>query len=141
MWMNEVITTKWNQRWRSVVTDGTNPVGGVTYEFFKTIEERRKCSNLPDYITSQFLTGHGNEFQYYRGRFEINGETDKMCRYCGGMEQTSIHLVRDCNRFAVERHNFYSSIPGEDQLVLNRYFTDKNFGEFNKFVKTIHKNL
>ncbi len=63
--------------------------------FFPTLEHRRLVKRLPlNFVTTQFLTGHG-KFRQYLHRFRLVG--DPSCE-CGEL-QTSHHLLLDCPIF------------------------------------------
>ncbi|KAI2795346.1 hypothetical protein BLOT_016794 [Blomia tropicalis] len=53
---------RWEERWSSATT------GRLTWKFFPSIEDRRAWKHIPDYIETQFLTGHGS-FNHYLKAF------------------------------------------------------------------------
>jgi hypothetical protein len=96
------IINTWNSQW----TNGNN--GSITKDlFFPDVHSRLKCTQfLPDFITTQFTSGHGKFRSYFR-RFHIKVENGFECT-CGG-EQTVEHLLFDCptfgnRRFCLEMH-------------------------------------
>ncbi|CAN0599895.1 unnamed protein product, partial [Ectocarpus sp. 12 AP-2014] len=84
-----VADREWAQRWHD------SPNGSGTKIFFPTLEHRRLVKSLPlNFVTTQFLTGHG-KFRQYLHRFRLVG--DPSCE-CGEL-QTSHHLLLDCPIF------------------------------------------
>jgi hypothetical protein len=96
------IINTWNSQW----TNSNN--GSITKDpFFPDVHSRLKCTQfLPDFITTQFTSGHGKFRSYFR-RFHIKGENGFECT-CGS-EQTVERLLFDCpvfgnRRFRLEMH-------------------------------------
>ena len=129
-------TTAWDERYR------TSTDGRETIPFFPTVLHRKKCSNIPDFITTQFMSGHG-KFHYYLTRFNI--EHDKRCEFCVEPEQTSLHLIKECPRWALLRNDLDSHIcriTNSNQLILpSVYCTDRFYRHFRNFVYKIYNDL
>jgi ribonuclease HI len=132
--MSEETFSRWNQRWQRTTK------GRTTSLFFPTIEDRRKCSNVPNFVMTQFMSGHGKFHKYLT---KVTIEHDPRC-HCGPAEQTPIHLIKDCPAFAQQRLVFESrinEITNSNQISLNLYCTDKCYNEFHKFVTKIYNQL
>lgn len=82
---------KWNARWR------TSKKGRWTRIFFPTIEHRRTAKHFsPNFITTQFVSGHG-KFNKYLSKYRIRGPRCK----CGRIQNCS-HLIFDCKHLTVD---------------------------------------
>ena len=94
------IMQKWNSQWLDC------PKGTLTKElFFPTIYSRVNCQHVvPNFVITQFLTGHG-KFGHYLHGFKI--KEDSMCQ-CGHENQTVQHLVFDCPLLWSDRYELES---------------------------------
>jgi ribonuclease HI len=133
-----IMTQEVNNDWEALWTASKN--GRVTSRFFPTVMDRKKCSNIPDFIMTQFMSGHGKFHKYLT---DVTVESDAKCE-CGALEQTPIHLIMDCPRWVLERLNLESRIcemTNSNQVSLSIYSSDKFYREFYRFVSTIYKQL
>lgn len=94
---------EWNERWVN------SDKGILTKElYFPTVYDRNKCKVItPNFVLTQFLTGHG-KFGEYLNRFHI--KDDATC-ICGEESQDVKHVLYDCPVFCRERY--------ELELLLN----------------------
>ena len=83
----------WNQNWL------TSENGRRTKVFFPSVYCRLSLDIRMDFISCQFLSGHG-KFGEYLSRFRIR--SDSYC-WCGAADQDPVHLVCRCPRFSRER--------------------------------------
>ena len=93
------VTHQWNEHW-------INSAKGSTTRnlFFPTIYSRFDSKYLfPNFILTQFLTGHG-KFKTYLVRFKLILDTD-IC-LCKESVQTASHFLFDCNVFNRQRYSF-----------------------------------
>jgi len=77
------------------------------------------------------LTGHGN-IKSYLHRFHISG--DPMCP-CGKGEQTTEHIIYDCERLKKERGRLRAVVnnwPTSKRIIITRYY--KEFAKFNNSI-------
>ena len=86
---------EWDNRWTSATT------GRTTYKFFMNIAARRELDRIPDYVRTQFFTGHGF-FRQYLHRFKRSDHDRCVC----GEQQTSWHLLTECPQFLSKTINF-----------------------------------
>ena len=131
--LNQQVATEWETRWQ----DPEETRGAHTRKFFPTIAHRRRCHFIPDYITTQYLTGHGR-FNAYLHRFSI--QEDSQCP-CGRADETPLHLIEDCERTAALKHQLDLQISKEldrTRIELSDYCLDKCYPVFNTFLHTIH---
>nr|XP_027196978.1 uncharacterized protein LOC113791400 [Dermatophagoides pteronyssinus] len=83
----------WDERWT------TSLKGRTTASFFPTINDRKQCKFIPNYIQTQFLSGHG-KFATYLNKMNI--QTSDRCT-CGE-QQTVEHVVLHCPATIYARH-------------------------------------
>ena len=131
--MKERVDAQWNAEWQK--PDETR--GELTRKFFPSIYHRRKCSFIPDYILTQYLTRHG-KFNYYLEWMKIR--TDDRCA-CGEI-QTSLHLMEDCVVTADLKHDFIKEMEyalNRTNIGLQDYCLDDGIKIFKKFLYDVHK--
>lgn len=90
--------------------------GSITKLYFPTVNHRMKLKDFKlDFITTQFLTGHG-KFNQYLNRFKSvsSAECD-----CGHQDQTVVHLILDCSRFSYERFHFENNLSSINSNITN----------------------
>ena len=83
----------WDERWTTSIK------GRTTASFFPTINDRKQCKFIPNYIQTQFLSGHG-KFATYLNKMNI--QTSDRCT-CGE-QQTVEHVVLHCPATIYARH-------------------------------------
>jgi hypothetical protein len=92
------------QMWQRSWTQTTK--GGTTKEYFPHIEGRIKLKlNHTENLTT-ILSGHGN-IKAYLKRFQ--NSDDSTCP-CGKVEQTTDHIICDCDRLSKERDKLKAAI-------------------------------
>lgn len=88
----------WQQRWNE------SAKGAWTREIIPDIGAwDSRGTKAVNYRLSQMLSGHG-AFKAYLHRFGLRD--NPYCPECPGNEETARHVLCDCPRFEVERHNF-----------------------------------
>ncbi|XP_075679871.1 uncharacterized protein LOC113789201 [Dermatophagoides pteronyssinus] len=75
----------WNDRWQ------TSNKGRITASFFPTIKNRKECRFLPNFVQTQFLTGHG-KLGSYLFKMQIRQSDACVC----GESQTVEHVLLYC---------------------------------------------
>ena len=126
-----VISKEWEQCWQSTTK------ASQTKQFFPEIKDRNQLDSLkPNYITTQYLSGHGN-FRSYLKRFG-HSETD-LCD-CGDNIQTPSHLIYDCILYSEERHQLNNAMHRSGHsLVPPKLLKEETlFKEFLIFIKNIN---
>ena len=117
--------------------------GRFTYKhFISNIKQRMHCKHsFTDFYSTQFLTNHG-KFKQYLKRFNLI-DHDTKC-FCGD-EQTSDHLLFDCQRFTKERFDFTNLVSFYNLSFTKNYCNiiriSETSSEFSKFCKLIFKCL
>ena len=92
----EHILTEWNNNWLN------SSKGLLTKEtFFPNVELRLRSLFQPDFILTQFATGHGKFGSYFQ-RFKVPRENGYLC-ICGE-QQTVEHLLFHCPAFEKRRY-------------------------------------
>jgi hypothetical protein len=80
------------------------------------------------------LTGHGN-IKAYLNRFQISD--DSACP-CGKGEQTSDHIIYDCDRLTKERDKLKAAITKTNTWPTNKgNLIKRHYSEFSKFINSI----
>jgi hypothetical protein len=80
------------------------------------------------------LTGHGNIKAYLR-RFYISGE--QTCP-CGKGDQTTEHIIYDCDRLKKERDRLRAAVnKTDDWPTRKRNLITRHYKEFSKFINSI----
>ena len=133
--MKHRVDNLWNQRWLDTRKDN---FGAVTKYFFPTIADRKKCSFIPDFIMTQYLTGHGR-FNAYLKRIDV--QTNDECENCGQVE-TSLHLIEDCPRTAMLKRDLdieVSELLGLNSVEPRHYCRDDCVATFESFLKRIDR--
>ncbi len=116
--------------------------GNITKLYFPTVYHRLHLRELtPDFITTQFLTGHG-KFNAYLYRFKV--KTSPECE-CGNPEQTIEHLINDCPRYLEFRMQLYydlNSINQSQSTNFSHYtLNSETFNIFKLYIYKIYKSL
>lgn len=126
----------WNNRWTS------STKGRWTAKFFPTVEHRRKCKQLePDFITTQFLTGHGKFGEY------LHGKTLRTNPYCEcGAVQSVTHLIFDCPLLFNERNDLVAQVETKRMSFVETslhhiIIESSTYEELIQLFKLIHRNL
>jgi len=120
------------QKWQRSWTQTTK--GGTTKEYFPDIEGRikMKLNHTGNLIT--ILTGHGN-FKAYLKRFQISD--DSTCP-CGKREQTTDHIIYDCDRLTKERDKLKAAITKTNTWPTNKgNLIKRHYSVFSKFINSI----
>ncbi|KAH9506494.1 hypothetical protein DERF_011223 [Dermatophagoides farinae] len=102
----------WNRAWKTAIK------GRTTAAFFPSIEDRRNCHFLPNYVQTQFLTGHGR-FAAYLERRKIHSSDRCIC----GERQTAEHVLLHCPATFNSRALVEARIGSLKSLEMNK----KNF--------------
>ena len=135
--IKEHITEEWNAQWiRSDKGVSTREM------FFPTVRDREKCNSLtPNFLLTQFLTGHG-KFNNYLHRFRIKDSSQCIC---GNDSQTVTHLLFDCPRYLLERLEFELLLNTTDSTYrtpLTSVLTNhKSYKYFMEFINKIYTRL
>jgi hypothetical protein len=80
------------------------------------------------------LTGHGN-IKTYLHRFYISGE--QTCP-CGKGDQTTEHIIYDCDRLKEERDRLRAAVnKADDWPTSKRNLITRHYKEFSKFINSI----
>ena len=123
---------EWQQFWSSTTK------GSQTKQFFPDIRDRLRMKSFkPNFIISQYLSGHGN-FGSYLKRFKLR--SSDVCD-CGEDIETPIHIIFYCQKYRQQRHQLINSIhrTGHSSLTLRSLLRDENiYREFIIFLKSIH---
>jgi hypothetical protein len=122
-----VTVNEWQNIWR------TTSNASQTKLFFPSISDRLSLKTLqPNYVLTQFLSGHGN-FGSYLKRFKLRDTCD-----CGLAQETPFHVILECVLFAEERHQLINACHRSGHntyLTPNKLMSDKNlFIEFQIFL-------
>jgi ribonuclease HI len=124
-----VTVNEWQNIWR------TTSNASQTKSFFPSISDRLALKTLrPNYVLTQFLSGHGN-FGSYLKRFKLR---DSDICDCGLAQETPLHVILECLLFAEERHQLINACHRSGHnihLTPNKLMSDKNlFIEFQNFL-------
>ncbi len=114
---------QWNARWTSTSN------GQVTKQFFRNVQERRQWKSMPDYVLTQFLTGHGF-FAAHQVRIGRAHNPRCVC----GEEQTSLHLIQRCPALLVQRVTFEQQNGVSVQRDLLRCLQIPDFIKFLRWI-------
>lgn len=114
---------QWNARWTSTSN------GQVTKQFFRSVQERRQWKSMPDYVLTQFLTGHGF-FAAHQVRIGRAHNPRCVC----GEEQTSLHLIQRCPALLVQRVTFEQQNGVSVQRDLLRCLQIPDFIKFLRWI-------
>lgn len=131
------IKTRWNNQWLA------SDKGTTTKElFFPSIETRLQSKIEPEFVLTQFLSGHGIFGSYFE-RFKIIRENGYLC-ICKE-KQTVHHLLFDCplferKRFYLIGHLNYCSVK-YDKPLFKIFDKDCCSREFHHFICCIFKRL
>jgi len=119
---------KWQREW----TQTTN--GRTTKDFFLDVAERLKMKiNLTQNLTA-ILTGHGKTRAYLQRFKIIENET---CP-CSKRDQTTDHLIFECELLTKERNRMKSSISQANRWPANKKdLIGKHYKDFTKFINEI----
>ena len=113
---------------------GPKQVRGTTKEYFPDIEGRIKMKLNHTGKLKTTLTRHG-KLKAYLNRFQISD--DSTCP-CGKGEQTTDHIIYECDRLIKEMDKLKAAIT-----KTNTWSTDKqnlikiNYNEISKFINLI----
>ena len=99
--LKEEMISNWNAQWQSTER------GEGTKIFFKTVSDRLKCDFIPDFVLTQFLTGHGKFRAYFKDHC-VRTIHPELCN-CG-QSQTPIHLIQDCAAMLSLTYPFHSEL-------------------------------
>ena len=128
-----ITLNEWEISWKSTTK------ASQTKQFFPMIRDRLELKELlPNYIISQYLSGHG-DFKSYLKRFNISNSD--VCD-CGQSIETPNHIIFDCFIYTEERHQFVNSIhrSGHQSLALKHIVKDKEiFQHLIAFLKLLNK--
>jgi ribonuclease HI len=120
--------TKWQRSWTQTTK------GNTTKEYFPDIGRQLKMKlKLTGNLTT-ILTGRGN-FKAYLHRFYISGE--QMCP-CGKGDQTTEHIIYDCDRLKEERDRLKEAVNKTDEWPTSkRNLIIRHYKKFSKFSNSI----
>lgn len=128
---------EWNRQWLKTSK------GNLTKTlFFPTVYDRGKCQNvIPNFILTQFLSGHG-KFGEYLTRFKIINNPECICKE---QSQTVSHLLFHCPIFWKERYKLlyninYSNIEYTSPLT-TLLLQPQQFKYFMNFLNSIYVRL
>jgi len=120
------------RKWQRNSTQTTK--GSITKEYFPNVEERLKMKlNLTQNFTA-IVTGHGKTRAFLH-RFKIR---DELTCLCGTAEQTTDHLIFDCETITKERGRLKmialqnGSWPTNKKERIRRHYRD-----FEQFINDI----
>jgi len=119
---------KWQRSWTQTTK------GSTTKEHFPDIKGRLKVKlNLTDNLTT-ILRGHGN-IKAYLHRFHISGE--QTCP-CGKGDQTTDHIIYDCDRLKEERDRLRAAVNKTDDWPTSKQnLIKRHYKEISKFINSI----
>ena len=121
-----IMTKDWNIAWKTAIK------GRTTAAFFPSIEDRRNCHFLPNYVQTQFLTGHGR-FAAYLERRKIHSSDRCIC----GERQTAEHVLLQCPATFNSRALVEARIGSLKSLEMNK----KNFQYLLEYMTDAYKIL
>ena len=99
---------KWEEEWAEY------QYSGWTLSLFPTIKSRIETGLVPDFWTTQAITGHGVFKAYLKDRGRVD---DNACP-CGFGAESAEHVLRECLRFTDGRPLDWSQItPGHIQYM------------------------
>jgi ribonuclease HI len=126
--LEEGSARKWQRSWTQTTK------GSTTKEYFPDIDGRLKMKlKLTGNLTT-ILTGHGN-IKAYLHRFYISGE--QTCP-CGKGDQTTDHIIYDCDRLKEERDRLRAAVnKTDDWPTSKRNLIKRHYKEFSKFINSI----
>jgi len=125
--LEEESVRKWQRSWTQTTK------GGTTKEYFPDIEGSIKMKLNHTGNLTTILTGHGN-IKAYLNRFQISD--DSACP-CGKGEQTTDHIIYDCDRLTKERDKLKVAITKTNTWPTNKGNLIKRHYEFSKFINSI----
>ena len=132
-YIRNLCVQNWQTRWDN------STKGKTTKHFISSISNHLKLNYIPEFIETQFLSGHGGFKEYLFNRKIIR---DNLC-ICGGIE-SAVHLVEDCiemenlrYEYRLEQTHLQRSNNTFDMNHLNKY----NLNNFKIFIKNIYRRL
>ena len=126
--LEEGSARKWQTSWTQ-----TNK-GSTTKEYFPDIKGRVKMKLRHTGNLTTILTGHGN-IKAYLNRFHISGEAK--CT-CGKGDQTTDHLIYDCDRLKKERTRLMAAVTKTSDWPTSKWnLIRRHYKEFSKFINSI----
>ena len=104
--IREYINQEWNKSWQLL------PLARQTKIFFPTPDRRKakgllKASRELYSRAVRWITGHN--FLRRHNNITDYVDTSKICRYCKSHEETSGHIITECEAFWQERRDSFSS--------------------------------
>ncbi|XP_067134112.1 uncharacterized protein [Centruroides vittatus] len=125
----------WQRRWEESRT------GRELFEYLPDINQRVTNSYfIIHHKNTRFLTGHGDFADYHR---RFNHGSDGLCENCG-TEETPTHILMDCIRYELPRHNLMLICnkegyqwPVRKRILINN---EHIYYHFNEFIKISYKN-
>ncbi|XP_023219040.1 uncharacterized protein LOC111621190 [Centruroides sculpturatus] len=132
--IREHIWYRWQKRW----DEGTT--GRITHDYIPDVQHRNKNRFfLPNFNTTQLLTGHGN-FRNYLKRFLK--KTDGICQCLLQEADTPEHIIYLCPNFRNQRKTLIDRVNEENELwpcQLKSFINNKKlYKAFNDFAKSIN---
>ena len=115
--LEEALVQVWNRKW------GIRGERKVTTLFFPSVTHRRSCPPFGfDFLTTQYVTGHGNFNQYVAERRD---NWSPYCQFCGEVDDAA-HRLLSCSAGL----SYRQGLP-----VLEDVFISKaNFDKFREFI-------
>jgi hypothetical protein len=126
--LEEGSARKWQRSWTQTTK------GSTTKEYIQDREGRLKMKlKLTGNLTT-ILTGYGN-IKAYLHRFYISGE--RTCQ-CGKGDQTTDHIIYDCDRLKEERDRLRAAVNKTDAWPTSKRILIKgHYKEFSKLINSI----
>ena len=119
---------KWQREW-----DQTTK-GKITKEYYPSVAERLKMKKMTTHNLTTMITGHGNTNAYLH-RFKIANSPTCLC---GEADQTTDHLLYDCNLLEKQRYILRSTIStSEDWPISKQSLVSKHYKAFKRFTNQI----
>lgn len=137
--LNQQMINDWNEEWQKAKN------GGGTKIFFPTVSDRRNCTFIPDFITNQFLTGHG-KFRAYFERFDVTTHPPHPphCDCNTNQPQEVPHLINDCPQMLTLTDPFHHQVAfihNRPNPHPNLYCSNETYDLFHKMCSAIHNEL
>lgn len=138
--VKRTLTNKAREEWNTNWMEETR--GRWTANFFPTLKHRRDCKILePDFVTTQFITGHGKFGKYLHDRRLVD---DPACK-CGAVQNCE-HLIFECPLLFNERSELVAQVATErfsfEERSLHKIITKPStHEELIRLFKRIHRNL